>query len=109
ALRHLPCTGPASARPRRGWCSATARAACWARSHFVNTVWVPSTKRAGVPYRKFHTIRHTHISKLLADGLSVVKVARRVGDRPEVIHKVYAHYVRASGDRITTKLDELYG
>jgi hypothetical protein len=70
---------------------------------------MPVLAQAKVPYRKFHTIRHTHVSQLLAEGESVVDVARRVGDRPEVILKTYAHFLPGSGPRITAHLDALYG
>jgi integrase len=66
------------------------------------------TKRSW-PSRKFHTFRHTHVSELLSRGESVVHVARRVGDRPEVILKTYAHWIPGSGKRIAGRLEEMYG
>ena len=36
------------------------------KSSFIRQVYTPLLKRAGVPYRKFHTFRHTHVSQLLA-------------------------------------------
>jgi integrase len=62
-----------------------------------------------VPYRKFHTFRHTHVSELLARGESVVDVARRIGDRPDVVLKIYAHFIPGAGKRIATRLEEMYG
>lgn len=79
------------------------------KSSFVRQVHEPLLKRAGVPYRKFHTFRHTHVSQLLAQGESVVDVARRVGDRPEVILKTYAHFLPGNAQRLTSRLDSLYG
>ncbi len=79
------------------------------KSSFIRQVYMPLLERANVPYRKFHTIRHTHVSQLLAEGESVVDVARRVGDRPEVILKTYAHFLPGSGPRIASRLDALYG
>jgi integrase len=79
------------------------------KSSFIRQVYMPLLKQAKVAYRKFHTIRHTHVSQLLAEGESVVDVARRVGDRPEVILETYAHYLPGSGPRITAHLDALYG
>ena len=66
------------------------------KSSFIRQIHAPLLKRAGVPYRKFNVFRHTHISQLLAAGESVVDVARRVGDRPEVILKTYAHFYEAA-------------
>jgi integrase len=79
------------------------------KSSFVRQVHAPLLARAGVPYRKFHTFRHTHVSELLARGVNVVDVARRVGDRPEVILKTYAHWIPGAGKQIATKLDAMYG
>jgi hypothetical protein len=55
------------------------------------------------------TFRHTHVSELLARGESVVDVARRVGDRPEVILKTYAHFLPGGGGGVACRLDPMYG
>ena len=79
------------------------------KSSFIRQVYGPLLQRAEVPYRKFHTFRHTHVSQLLSQGESVVDVARRVGDSPEVILKAYAHFLPGSARRIVSGLDALYG
>jgi integrase len=79
------------------------------KSSFVRQVYRPLLRKAGVPYRKFHTFRHTHISQLLADGESVVDVARRVGDSPETIYRSYAHAMPTNAGRLTARLSALYG
>jgi integrase len=86
---------------------------CTQPGHFLdrNTflqVWRRVLRRAGVPYRKFHNTRHTHASQLLALGVSLVEVARRIGDRPETVLRVYSHYLPADS-QVPTKLDGLYG
>lgn len=68
----------------------------------------PVLRDAGVPYRKFHTFRHTHASELLSRGVSVVEVARRLGDRPDVVLSTYAHWI-PSGEDIPARLEEIYG
>jgi integrase len=75
----------------------------------IRKVYKPLLERAKVPYRKFHTFRHTHVSQLLAQGESVVDVARRVGDRPDVILKTYAHFLPGNEKRLANRLDALYG
>jgi integrase len=79
------------------------------KSSFVRQVYAPLLKRAEVHYRKFHTFRHTHVSELLSRGVSVVEVARRIGDRPDVILKTYAHWIPGAGKQIATRLEEMYG
>jgi integrase len=79
------------------------------KSSFIGQVYKPLMKKAEVPYRKFHTFRHTHVSELLARGESIVDVARRVGDRPEVILKTYAQFLPGRGKLIASRLEDMYG
>jgi integrase len=78
------------------------------KSSFIRQVWQPLLETAGVTYRKFHTLRHTHISELLSARVPVVEVARRVGDRPEVILKTYAHWLPGTDSGIGQQLDVMY-
>jgi integrase len=78
------------------------------KSNFIRQVYALLLARAGVVYRKFHTFRHTHVSELLAGGEDVLEVARRVGDRPEVILKTYAHRLPRDRGRIVRRLEEMY-
>jgi integrase len=78
------------------------------KSSFVRQDHKPLLARAQVRYRKFHTFRHTHVSELLAAGESVVEVARRIGDSPEVVLKTYAHYLPSSSNHLASKIDRLY-
>ncbi|MGY2874239.1 integrase [Marmoricola sp. URHA0025 HA25] len=48
------------------------------RSHFRD-VWLRTIEKAGVPRRRFHDLRATHISWLLAGGADVPSVMRRSG------------------------------
>jgi integrase len=80
-----------------------------AKANFIRKVYRPLLVKAEVPYRKFHTFRHTHASELLARGESVVDVARRLGDSPEVVLRTYAHFIPGSGPRIAKRLEEMYG
>lgn len=48
--------------------------------------------RAGVPSIRFHDLRHTHATLLLADGRDVKEVADRLGHRdPAITLRRYAH------------------
>jgi integrase len=53
--------------------------------------WRRTLKRLGVKGFKVHSLRHTHISTLLRQGIALNIVARRVGDKPETILRTYAH------------------
>jgi integrase len=43
----------------------------------------------------FHALRHTHVSALIAAGLDVVAVSRRIGHaNPTVTLNTYGHFVQ---------------
>jgi hypothetical protein len=78
------------------------------KSSFVRQVWMPLLERAKVPYRKFHSLRHTHASALLAAGVPIETVARRIGDRPDVVLKTYTHVIPGSVGSAADCLEALY-
>lgn len=47
---------------------------------------------AGLPNVTLHCLRHFHITELLTAGVDIETVARRVGDNPETIYRVYSHF-----------------
>ncbi len=62
----------------------------------VHNTWTTVRRKAeaaGLPRLKFHELRHTHASIMLAQGVPVVDVARRLGDTPETVLRVYAHAI----------------
>jgi integrase len=79
------------------------------RGNFIKKIYKKLIAKAEVAYRKFHTFRHTHVSELLSRGESVVDVGRRIGDRPEVVLKTYAHFIPGAGKKIASRLEDMYG
>ena len=53
--------------------------------------WRRTLRRLKIKGFKVHSLRHTHISTLLRQGIALNIVARRVGDKPETILRTYAH------------------
>ena len=54
--------------------------------------WRRLTASLGLPKVMFHALRHSHASALIAGGLDVVTVSRRLGHgSPVVTLRVYAH------------------
>ena len=53
--------------------------------------WRRTIRRLDIKGLKVHSLRHTHISTLLRQGIALNIVARRVGDKPETILRTYAH------------------
>jgi integrase len=66
--------------------------------------------RAGLPIRKFHALRHTHASILLARGRSIRAVSERLGhSNPELTLRVYAHLMPGDGKETARVLDLMFG
>jgi integrase len=54
--------------------------------------WKRAVRALKLPQVMFHALRHTHVSALIAGGLDVVTISRRIGhSSPVVTLKVYAH------------------
>jgi len=54
--------------------------------------WQDACVSLGLPRVSFHALRHTHASALIADGVDVVMISRRLGHKnPTVTLNVYAH------------------
>ena len=65
---------------------------------------------APLPRIKFHMLRHTHASTLLANGRNIREVAERLGHaNPELTLRVYAHLMPGMGKETAAVLDQLFG
>ena len=54
--------------------------------------WGRACKSLGLPQVMFHALRHTHVSALIAAGVDVVQISRRIGhSSPTVTLRTYAH------------------
>ena len=79
------------------------------RSNFIRRVWHPWLKEAGLPRVKFHSLRHSHITALLADGGNLKAVSERVGhSRASMTADVYSHAVEGMQRELATQLDRLF-
>ena len=64
------------------------------RSNFIRRVWHPLLEAAKLPRVKFHSLRHSHVTTLLAEGAPLAAVSERVGhSRASMTTDVYSHTV----------------
>jgi integrase len=62
------------------------------RPSTVSSDWGELAERIGMPEITFHGLRHTHVSQLIANGVDIVTVSKRLGHaKPSVTLAIYAH------------------
>ena len=60
-------------------------------------------------YKKFHAIRHTHATELLATGENIMDVSRRLGhSKASTTLDLYGHAMPGNDEKIATKIGKLY-
>lgn len=71
--------------------------------------WTKAAAGAGLPPVTFHALRHTHASQLIAAGLDVVTVSKRLGHaNPAITLKVYSHLFTNSDERAAQVVDAAF-
>ena len=59
---------------------------------YISADWGEFAERIGMPELTFHGLRHTHASQLIAGGVDIVTISKRLGHaKPNVTLAVYAH------------------
>jgi integrase len=71
------------------------------------SLWRKTKAAAGVDVR-FHDLRHHLASELLADGRSLVAVARVLGDTEVTVLKTYGHLVEGDDERVRSAVERLW-
>jgi integrase len=74
-------------RDGRAWTDTATRN--WRRRIFN-----PAAKAAGVSAPRPYDLRHSFVSLMLAEGISVVEIAEEVGNSPSVCLNTYGHVIR---------------
>ena len=78
--------------------------------HFSANVWPAAARKIGMPKITFHSLRHTHASQLIAAGVDVVTISKRLGHSwPNITLGTYAHLFATSDERAATAINEALG
>jgi len=68
--------------------------------------WRDAVKSRGLPKVTFHALRHSHASALIAAGLDVVTVSRRLGHAsPALTLSTYSHLFKNSDHQAAAAID----
>lgn len=71
--------------------------------------WRKLLHQAGVEHKKFHALRHTHATKLLAAGKPIMDVSRRLGHaKPSRTLDLYGHAMPGKDDEIANSIGAIY-
>ena len=72
--------------------------------------WGRARRRFKLPAVSFHALRHTHASMLIASGVDILTVSRRLGhSSPTITLSVYAHLISGTDDRAAAIMDAALG
>lgn len=72
--------------------------------------WNTAIKTSGLPRVTLHSLRHTHASHLIASGLDVLAISRRLGHgSPTVTLNVYGHLFPQADDRAAAAIEATFG
>lgn len=75
----------------------------------LERAWKRIIEDASIPYRNFHILRHTNATDLLAKGIPIVEVARRLG-HSRISHtlELYGHAIPTYDATIARQIEALY-
>jgi integrase len=72
----------------------------------LTTAWQKTLASLKLPKVTLHSLRHTHVSQLIASGLDVVTVSRRIGhSNPTVTLGVYSHLFGNTDERAAAAVE----
>ena len=75
-------------------------------SNMVNRYYKKALKAAGIPQIRFHDLRHTYASLLLAQGENIKYVQNQLGhSSPTVTLNVYAHLMKKENQEAACRLE----
>jgi integrase len=76
----------------------------------ISTAWGRAMDEIGMPEITLHSLRHTHASMLIAAGVDILTVSRRLGHaNPTITLSVYGHLIHGTDDRAAQIMDQAFG
>jgi integrase len=79
------------------------------RPDVLTQQWARAVESEKLPDVTLHALRHTHVSQLIAAGLDVVTISKRIGHAdPAITLKVYSHLFKNTDDRAADVVDAAF-
>jgi integrase len=76
----------------------------------ITTEWRRLVVSLKLPHVSLHAWRHTHASQLIASGMDVLTISRRLGHgSPSITLNVYGHLFNSSDDRAAAVFERAFG
>jgi integrase len=76
----------------------------------VSSDWGETAARIGMPEITFHALRHSHASQLIANGVDIVTISKRLGHaKPSVTLAVYAHMFHTDDRKAAAAINAALG
>lgn len=70
--------------------------------------WERVLKKSGVPYKKFHSLRHTFATQLLENNVPLIRVSRLLGHASIKTTEIYVHILNETKQKDIETLTNLY-
>ena len=76
----------------------------------ITKAWPVAMAAIGMPAVTLHSLRHTHASVLIASGVDILTISRRLGhSSPTITLSVYGHLIHGTDDRAAQVMDAAFG
>jgi integrase len=76
----------------------------------ITKAWPVAMAAIGMPAVTLHSLRHTHASMLIANGVDILTISRRLGhSSPTITLGVYGHLIHGTDDRAAAIMDAAFG
>jgi len=76
----------------------------------VTKEWIRALRELKLPAVSLHALRHTHASQLIASGMDVLTISRRLGHgSPTITLGVYGHLFSNTDERAAQLVEMAFG
>ena len=76
----------------------------------TSTEWTRTLAQLKLPPISLHALRHTHASQLIASGMDVLTICRRLGHgNPTITLGIYGHLFSNTDDRAADVIERAFG